>query len=155
MKPRFLLTLLLTAFAFCNVACGHCDGAIRTMNVGLGLDAAERKAIDAEPRFRITADGPADESDELLDKSGVGSTTWYLFHEATGVRIAATITGDSGGHMCRNGVGFNLVPDDPLQAGDYTLVLELDQLAWPLVGKEKSERFEGREALVRHYRVAN
>ncbi|MEZ4453272.1 MAG: Ig-like domain-containing protein [Nannocystaceae bacterium] len=139
--------------------CGHCDGAVRTLEIRsvdvCGLDecaAADTIQVGADVSFRIVGDGPADESDALLADSGVSASTFFLLDGAD-APVAATVGGDSGGHICRNGVGFSLQPDAPLAPGTYTLVVDLDGLSWPLVGGAETQTHEGRRAWVRTIEV--
>ncbi len=143
--------------------CGHCDGAVRRMRAQLAdcrgecpEPPQEQLTIRPTETFRIGGDGPKADSELLLSASGVDVDTWFLVAEASGEVVPATIVGDAGGHSCRYGVGFNLVPEAPLASGDYTLVLRLDALSWPHVGRDPYgglSTFEGAPALVRRFRV--
>lgn len=154
--------LLLASVALAG--CGHCEGAIRRMRAQRAdchedecrARAGERVTIAADETFRIGGDGPNEGSEALLGASGIDGEAWFLIAEASGERVPATIDGDAGGHSCRYGVGFNLRPEAPLPAGDYTLVLRLDAVAWPLVGRDPyGERgsVDGAPALIRRFRV--
>ncbi len=48
------------------------------------------------------------------------------------------------------------MPDEPLAAGDYTLVLRLDAIDWPLIGSHafgEEGAYDGEPALVREFVV--
>jgi len=160
----------LSATALCIVVplvlagCGHCDGALRMMRSQLAelytwpqkpdrRPAAEPVAIEVNDSFRIVADGPLSQSEELLASSGIDSSAWFLVDQSTGKRVAAEISADSGGHMCLNGVGFNLKPQEPLAPGSYLLVLLLDRVKWPLVEEAERRSYQGRPAMTRRYLV--
>lgn len=128
-------------------ACGRCDGAIR----GMSAQSADGPTIAPETAFRLTGDGPGD-AEGLAEDAGISDETWFLVDDASGDRVPSTITADSGGHVCRNGVGFNLTPDEPLAAGDYTLVFLPEDIAWPYLGEDPAQ-WEGEPALVQHYTV--
>lgn len=143
-----------------GAGCGHCDGAIRELRIksvdvcGLEECTETSGVTQAGPDLsvRIVGDGPNDESASLLADSGIGEESFFLLDE-NDERVAAGITGDAGGHSCRNGVGFNLQPEEPLAVGTYTVVLVLDDLAWPKVGRAETQSWEGRTAFVREIEV--
>lgn len=63
-----------------------------------------------------------------------------------------TPEGGSGGPIGRNGVGFSLIPDEPLAPGEYTLVLLLDEIDWALNGDHafgQEKTYEGAKAPMR------
>lgn len=157
--------LALVALWLVLPGCGHCDGAVRRQKASLtewcGKDCPEvtvegdARTLDVEPNetFRLTADFRRERSsDVILAASGISTRTWFLVGPA-GEPVAATITGDTGGHMCRNGAGFNLRPVAPLSDGDYALVLLLDGIRWPYLGDTPASDFRGKRAYVRRYRV--
>jgi hypothetical protein len=163
--PAALATAFVLLVALCSLAgCGHCDGAVRVMFANAegapasrehrgepAVDRTKPFAIPATAQFRLTGDGPLGTSDKLLAVSRIGPQTWVLLDES-GRPVNSTITSDAGGHMCRNGVGFTLVPSAPLEPGDYRLVLRLTDIAWPAV--EDVDSHDGKSAIVRLYRVA-
>ena len=120
-----------------------------------GRELREPIAIRPDARFRILADGPNAGSAELLGRSRVDAGSWILVADATGQPIAADITADAGGHMCLNGVGFNLAPRAPLAPGAYTLALLIDGVRWPVLDSDQRGAFRGAPALVRHYVVTS
>ena len=146
--------------ALASAGCGHCDGAVRRLRInsvgvcGLEDCAAEGGVtkVGSDVTFRIVGDGPNDESDALLADSGIGEQSFFLVDENDEV-VPATVTGDAGGHTCRNGVGFGLQPDEPLPLGTYTVVLVLDDLDWPLVARTDTQKWEGKLAFVRELEV--
>ncbi len=144
--------------------CGDCGGAIRLMKAHQSdctectETARERVVIEPDESFGLIADGPADDSEELLADASLDGEAWFLLDEASGEAVGATISGNSGGHVCRKGVNFSLVPEEPLAAGDYTLVLLLDEIEWPLIGAHafgEERMFDGQPALVREFVVEN
>ena len=156
-RPALVLALGST---LAGAGCGHCDGAIRELRINsvdvCGLDECTETSgvTQAGPDLsvRIVGDGPNDESASLLADSGIGEESFFLLDE-NDERVAARVTGDAGGHSCRNGVGFNLTPEEPLAVGTYTVVLVLDDLSWPKVGRADTQRWEGRTAFVREIEV--
>ncbi len=162
--PSLALAPLLAAGIGASIGggCGDCSGAIRLMSAQqsdcteCSETADERVVIEPEESFRLTADGPSAESDELVADASIDGDAWFLIDEASGEAVPATISGDSGGHVCRNGVGFSLVPDEPLAPGKYTLVLLLDAIDWPLNGDHafgQESTYGGALALVREFVV--
>ncbi len=150
--PAALLFLLLSA-------CGYCDGALRAMQ-GEGYSAPRpdengRTPLEANARFLLRADGPAEEEAKLKALSGVDGESWQLFADATGEAVPARVTGDSGGQACLGGVSFHLSVLSPLRPGAYTLVLFLDRVHWRVVGDaaQKLGTYRGARALVAHYAV--
>ncbi len=111
-------------------------------------------AAAAPSRFRIFADGPLAKSEALMNKAGISASTWFVVDLTTKQRIPATVSADSGGHVCMRGVGFNLVPDEPLAPSSYALVLLIDGVAWPYIGDKNVERWRGQNALVHRFSVA-
>ncbi len=65
--------------------------------------------VGVSPQFRIRGDGPRASSSELIASSGIDNNSWLLI-AANGEPVPARVEADSGGHMCWNGVGFNLSP---------------------------------------------
>jgi hypothetical protein len=150
-----VLSVLVVA-SLVGAGCGHCDGAIRGMDVWRGLEPEENPGddIEADAYFRINGDGPNEDSEALLRLSGVDGESWQLL-DADGASIDAEIGWWAGGHMCRNGVAFELRPSAPLEPGSYTLVLWLDDVVWPVVGEAKALRTtrDNRSVLLRTYEV--
>lgn len=129
--------------------CGHCDGAIRSMQASTDGDP-----VAPDVSFTLTADGPGSmSSDELLADAGITPDTWTLY-DGAGRPVAATLFGDWGGHVCLNGNTFTLVPDAPLEPGEHTLVLRIDALAWEYIGDAAPGSWDGEPALVQEYVVA-
>ena len=162
MKRSFLAALVIGALFVAG--CGHCDGALRLMRSQRAelyawpkkadsQKATEPIAIAADDSFRIIADGPLAKSADLLTDAGIDSSNWFLIDQSTGKKVPAEITADSGGHMCLNGVGFNLKPQEPLSPGDYLLVLILDRVNWPLVEKDERRSYQGLPAMTRRFVV--
>lgn len=157
--PR-LLALSVLLLVGLDLGCGHCDGAVRDLEIrsvdGCGLDACVEAsgvyAVSGDATFRIVADGPSDDDDALRGDSGVDASTFFLV-DADGALVPGTVSGDAGGHTCRSGVNFHLSPDAPLAPGTYTLVVDLEGIAWPLVGGLATQSHDGREALVRTIEV--
>jgi hypothetical protein len=153
---KLLCVLVVTSLV--GAGCGHCDGAIRGMDVWRGLEPDENPSddIEANAHFRINGDGPNENSEELLRISGVNAETWQLL-DPDGAPIEAEIGWWAGGHMCRNGVAFELRPEVPLEPGRHTLVLWLDEVAWPVVGEAKTLRTtrDDRPVLLRTYVVVD
>ncbi len=157
------LALLCAAVTAGVAGCGYCGGALRLMRAqtaelyrwpgGTKLDLPEPVPIQPNERFRVRGDGPKAPPAELLQRSGITAAAWFLVRDSTGEHVPAKIGADSGGHMCRYGVGFNLEPLAPLAPGRYTLVLRLDQIAWPMVEDEERRTFEGKPAMVRRFIV--
>jgi len=143
-----------------GAGCGHCDGAIRELRINsvdvCGLEECEAAGgvttVSQDVSVRIMGDGPTDESDALLADSGIGPETFFLL-DADDQRVAATVTGGSGGHTCRNGVDFELIPEETLPLGTYTVVLLLEDLDWPKVGRADTQTWEGKRAFVRELEV--
>lgn len=140
--------------------CGSCDGAVRELLVrsadACSLESCTENGgvtrVGPDVNLRVVGDGPNDESEALMRDSDISSDTFFLLDSA-GQRVAATVTGDAGGHTCRRGVGFNLTPDEPLAPGTYTAVLLLEDLSWPLTGGAAVQEHEGKEAFVRKLEV--
>ncbi len=154
--------LSFLVLAFLASGCGYCGGAFRLMRAQRAElyawppprgPANEPLVIAPDERFRINGDGPKISGAHLLALSNVSEATWFLLNDTTAERVPSSISADSGGHMCRNGVGFNLEPTKPLTAGRYTLVLLLSQLKWPLVERGELRSYRGGDAIVRHYVV--
>ncbi len=108
--------------------------------------------VGVSPQFRIRGDGPRASSSELIASSGIDDNSWLLI-AANGEPVPARVEADSGGHMCWNGVGFNLSPWQPLAAGNYLVVLKLDAVHWSLVDDDELDQYQGRPAMVRRFRV--
>lgn len=162
-KLSVALASLLVGAPLVAGGCGHCDGAVRRLRArtadcyeGCEDGAAGRVTIAPGETFGISADGPNAEEAALFDASGIGPDNLFLVVEATGERVPATIEATAGGHMCLHGVSFTLRPLEPLAPGDYTLVLLLDEVAWPHAGRHAYGRvgdYQGARAMVRTYRV--
>lgn len=143
------------------VGCGHCDGALREMRASpLGGGSIRDEDPRGQPtniepgeHFRISADGPAAADESLLVLANIDATHWFLLDDATGAHVPARLTATAGGHSCKNGVTFEMTPEARLPAGSYTLVLVLDGVRWALVDDDERAAFQGRPAMVRHYRV--
>jgi hypothetical protein len=143
-----------------GAGCGHCDGAIRQLRINsvdvCGLEECTEAGgvtrVGPDMSVRIMGDGPNDESEALLADSGIGEESFFLVDE-NDERVAVRVTGDAGGHSCRNGVGFNLQPEEPLAVGTYTVVLVLDDLDWSKVGRAGTQSWEGKAAFVREIEV--
>jgi hypothetical protein len=105
--------------------------------------------------FGLWGDGPGSRSsEELLAAAGISAETWFLL-DGAGEPVPATLRGDWGGHTCLNGNSFELVPDEPLLQGEYTLVLRVDAIGWPWIGSEEHlGPFEGEQAVVQPFVVA-
>lgn len=148
--PRLAVATLLLLSAGALAGCGHCDGAIRWM----GVDGEEGGVVAADNGFRIVGDGPGSQtSEELLADANVTPETWFLL-DAAGDTVPSTLSASWGGHSCLNGNEFYLVPDAPLDLGDYTLVLRLEALTWAfLPGDVETSTWEGEEALVQAWSV--
>jgi hypothetical protein len=59
-----------------------------------------------------------------------------------------------GWDTCLNGNGFELVPDEPLAPGEYTLVLRIEAIDWLWIGSEEHlTQFQGERAIVQPYVV--
>jgi hypothetical protein len=74
--------------AFLLSACGHCDGALRTMRAesysAPRPDANGRFPLAARASFQIRADGPSEVDGKLRELSGVNEGSWQLFADSTG-----------------------------------------------------------------------
>jgi hypothetical protein len=155
-KALFVVVLSFVAVPIAS-GCGHCDGAIRSMDVWRGLEPDDDTGDEIGPDayFRIGGDGPNEDSEELLRISGIDEQSWQLL-DANGQPVEAEVRWWAGGHMCRYGVAFELRPEAPLEAGGHTLVLWLDAVQWPLVGEAKSLQTtrDDRRVLQRTYVVA-
>lgn len=165
MVPFSLASLASFAAAVLLAGCGHCDGAVRRQKASLsewcGKDCpdvsaeSDARTLVVKPKetFRLMGDFRHERSsDVILEASGISEQTWFLV-DAAGARVPAKITGDTGGHMCFNGAGFDLRPLAPLAEGEYVLVLLVDDIRWPYVGFSPVTGFRGKRAYVRRYRV--
>jgi len=128
----------------------------------LSLDACDSSPCEAEDgvfhvtndlRLRIVADGPNDDSESLLADAGITPNNFFML-DADDAIVATTLSGNAGGHVCRNGVNFGLEPDEDLAPGAYTVVLITSDLAWPLLGSPSLQTYEGKAAFVRKLHVA-
>jgi hypothetical protein len=163
--PMSLSAVALLCAVAALSGCGHCDGAVRRQKANLtewcGKECpditverdAQTLAIKPNETFRLTADFRRERSsDVILAASGISDRTWFLVGPS-GEPVSATITGDTGGHMCLNGAGFTLRPLAPLPEGEYALVLLLDDIRWPYLGDTPASEFRGKRAYIRRYRV--
>ncbi len=118
-------------------------------------DENGRTPLEANASFLLRADGPAEGEAKLKELSGVDGSSWQLVDDRTGEVVSARVTGDSGGHACRNGVNFHLKVVAPLAPGAYTLVLFLDKIHWRIVdeAEQKVGSYRGARALVARYAV--
>lgn len=145
---------------------GCCHNSLRGMHADLAemslqpntakaaMDSSGVTTIAPDDTFRLEADGPKRDQPELLKDSNVGPATWFLYSEDKKRRIKSVVTAEAGGHLCMRGINFHLKPSQPLEPGRYALFLLVDDVRWPLNEKNKREVFEGKNVLVRRFRVA-
>jgi cold shock CspA family protein len=163
LRGAFLATLglgLSVGLTATGGGCGNCDGAIRELELrsveACDLDVCVADGgvyrVGPDVTVRIVGDGPDDEQDVLLGDAAISAKNFFMLDEA-GQTVAATIGASAGGHSCRNGVNFGLTPDAPLPAGTYTVVLVLEDLAWPLAGGPTVQTHDGKDAFVRTLEV--
>jgi hypothetical protein len=140
--------------AMIALGCGHCDGALRAMGEGYTQDE-DTSSVAPEVVFGLWGDGPGSRSsEELLSDAGITTETWFLL-DGAGEVVPSTLRGDWGGHTCLNGNSFELVPDEPLSAGEYTLVLRIEAIGWDWIGSEEHlTQFEGEQAIVQPFVVS-
>jgi hypothetical protein len=114
------------------------------------------EVIAAEQGFHQKADyARVDDLAVLLAESGIDAQTWFLVDERDAI-VASRIEPiqHSSAHSCASAVGFNLLPEVPLEPGVYRLVLLVDRVRWPLLrGSVALSSYRGEPALVQFYRV--
>jgi hypothetical protein len=149
------LFLLLGGVATLQGGCGYCGGALRRMRAATEFSSAleDPAQIPGRIAFYLIGDGPNAPGPDLLTQSRIGPESWVLIQDASGQHVPVKITGIARGHSCRNGVSFEMEPEQELPAGTYTLVVQKGQVNWPLVEGEELRTYRGERALVRHFVV--
>jgi hypothetical protein len=155
-------SLFLVTIGFVAVGCGgECDGALRGPPGSAGKDPCTEGpgcavVIPAEPRLSQNADHAyVDDPERLLEEANLTPETWFLLDEMDG-RIESELEARANdtAHSCASLVTFTLEPFEPLEPGNYRMVLLTGALAWPQARKDVQETtFEGTRAIVQYYRV--
>lgn len=148
-------SLFLGVALFALVGCfpGHCDGAFRALRSNGEVFGEAQTKIAATESFTLAADFEQATPEQLLAHSKVSAQSFFVVGPSGRVDAEVSAQSFTGAHSCANAASFKLTPKAPLAPGEYTVVLLLDEVAWPSIDDDHLATWEGKRALVRHYRV--
>lgn len=126
---------------------GHCGGAIRGVNPEPGEPFA------ATSYWWLNVDTGEKSGPALLAASKITAENVLLAGPQGRISVDLDARIATSAHSCASAGSIEIKPRAPLVPGDYTLVILLDQIAFPAIDDDDVGTWQGHRAIVRRYQV--